>query len=724
MYTKQKATVSIIIPYYNSMEFIGDCLNSVLSQTYMNLEIIIINDGSDAENTGYIETLQDDKRIVYLKNESKQGVAYSRNKGLSSATGEFVFFLDSEDILAEEAIEILLAHIEEAPAIAGRTKRLLRPTDLEVPQPLEVIVTPKPSQKIFHSGSILNVLIRSSFIKEHMVRFYEGTEGATDISGIIPFLLYVKSLPYLNIRTYFQRVRNDPISNPSLVQRSIQERTRDFIKVYMEMNQQYGTSQPVKEYLDGLLLRFYRRQVINIFKDQKHLDEFFNLLSSAMKILNPASIASQPSHIKREVNQLRAGNKNKFIKGYRFHVEARDFKNAIKGFTRLKRYIYNKFFLRFPMKDNYIIFESFLGKNYSDSPRNIYEYIIENNLDYKCIWVFNDKHRQIPGNAKIVKRFSLAYYYYFAVSKYWINNMRQPLHLVKREGNVFLETWHGTPLKKLVFDMKDVYSANPRYKRDFYMQSRAWDYLLSPNRYSSEIFRSAFKFDNEMLEFGYPRNDILYSPQKEEIVARVKKNIGIPDNKKVVLYAPTWRDDDFYEPGKYKFQLQLDLHKMKETLGDDYVVALRMHYFIADDINVEGLDGFAFNLSKYDDIAELYLISDILITDYSSVFFDYANLKRPILFFTYDLDKYRDQLRGFYLDFENEGPGPLLRTSDAVIDAIANIDEINEQYSDRYAAFYERFCSWHDGKSTEKVVKRVLLGEDPSFQKQSENYGG
>jgi len=136
------------------------------------------------------------------------------------------------------------------------------------------------------------------------------------------------------------------------------------------------------------------------------------------------------------------------------------------------------------------------------------------------------------------------------------------------------------------------------------------------------------------------------------------------------------------------------------------------------------LDGFAFNLSKYDDIAELYLISDILITDYSSVFFDYANLKRPILFFTYDLDKYRDQLRGFYLDFENEGPGPLLRTSDAVIDAIANIDVISEQYSDRYAAFYERFCSWHDGKSTEKVVKKVLLGEDPSFQKQSENHGG
>lgn len=713
MNTKQKQTVSIIIPYYNSMEFIGDCLNSVLSQSYSNLEIIIINDGSDTENTGYIETLLQDKRIVYLKNESKQGVAYSRNRGLSTATGEFLFFLDSEDILAVQAIEVLVENIGESPAIAGRTKRLLRPTDLEpAANPPELLVTKKVAADIFRSGSILNVVIKNSFIKEHNIRFFEGTEGATDISGVIPFILYVKSLPRLNILTYFQRVRNDPISNPSLVQRPIGERTRDFIQVYQEMNKQYGKHEQVKEYLDGSFLRFFRRQVINIFKEKDHQDEFFDLLSTVAKALNPASLSNQPSHIKREIKQLRAGDKDKFLKGYRFHVEARDFKNAIKGFTRLKRYIYNKFFLRFPLKENYIIFESFLGKNYSDSPRNIYEYIIENNLDYQCIWVFNDKNRKIPGNAKIVKRFSLAYYYYFAVSKYWINNMRQPLHLVKREGNVFLETWHGTPLKKLVFDMKDVYSANPRYKRDFYMQSRAWDYLLSPNKYSSEIFRSAFKFDNEMLEYGYPRNDILYSPQKDEIVARVKKSIGIPEDKKVVLYAPTWRDDDFYEPGKYKFQLQLDLHKMKEILGDEYVVVLRMHYFIADDINVEGLDGFAFNLSKYDDIAELYLISDILITDYSSVFFDYANLKRPILFFTYDLDKYRDQLRGFYLDFENEGPGPLLRTSDAVIEAIANIDEVTKEYVGRYDAFYERFCSWHDGKSTEKVVKKVLLGEE------------
>ncbi|AZU64000.1 bifunctional glycosyltransferase/CDP-glycerol:glycerophosphate glycerophosphotransferase [Neobacillus mesonae] len=712
MVNKQNQRVSIIIPFYNTLEFVEDCLNSVLKQTYSSIEIIVINDGSDSENTRYLESLIVDDRIVYLKNETRRGVAYSRNKGLKAATGEFVFFLDSDDLLTEDAIELLVAQIQEYPVVVGRTKRLLRPSDLEFSVDSSELAAERSKETLFKAGSILNVLIRSEFIKEHHIEFSEGTEGYSDLSAVIPVILHSKDLPSINIPTYYKRVRNDPISNPSLVQRPIDERTHEFITVYKGLRNKYGKYVEAKQYLDQTFLRFYRRQVINIFKDVNRFDEMFDLTASAVKVLNPNSIASQPSHIKKELKQLKNSNKVKFQKALRFHIEAWDFKNAIKGFTRLKRYIYKKVFLKFPLKENYIIFESFLGKNFSDSPRNIYEYIIENNLDYQCIWVFNDKNRKIPGNAKIVKRFSLAYYYYFAVSKYWINNMRQPLHLVKRDGNVFLETWHGTPLKKLVFDMKEVYSANPRYKRDFYMQSRAWDYLLSPNRYSSEIFNRAFKFDNEMLEYGYPRNDILYSPKKDEIAERVKETIGIPKDKKVVLYAPTWRDDDYYEPGKYKFQLQLDLHKMKEVLGDEYVVALRMHYFIADDINVEGLDDFAFNLSKYDDIAELYLISDILITDYSSVFFDYANLKRPILFFTYDLDKYRDQLRGFYLDFENDAPGPLLRTSDEVIEAIANIETVKKEYASRYEGFYEMFCSWHDGKSTEKVVKKVLLGEN------------
>jgi CDP-glycerol glycerophosphotransferase len=281
--------------------------------------------------------------------------------------------------------------------------------------------------------------------------------------------------------------------------------------------------------------------------------------------------------------------------------------------------------------------------------------------------------------------------------------------VIKRQGNIFLQTWHGTPLKKLVFDIDDISSATPKYKQQVYKQSRAWDYLIAPNAFSSETFRRCFMFDNEMLETGYPRNDILHDPNRDAIAEKIKMRLGIPKDKKTILYAPTWRDDEFYAKGQYKFELHLNLEMMRQQLGDEYVLLLRTHYFIADSLDVSALNGFAYNLSKYDDISELYLISDILITDYSSVFFDYANLKRPMLFFTYDLEKYRDVLRGFYFDIEKEVPGPLLFTTEEVVDAVKNIETINGEYSQRYKDFYQRICEWEDGHAAEKVVKSVFV---------------
>src|SRR5699024_2577482 len=142
---------------------------------------------------------------------------------------------------------------------------------------------------------------------------------------------------------------------------------------------------------------------------------------------------------------------------------------------------------------------------------------------------------------------------------------------------------------------------------------------------------------------------------------------------------------------KYKFDLSRELHKMKAQSGDEYIILLRMLYLVASEMDVTRLEGFAYDVSKYSDVSELSLMSDILITDYSSVFFDYANLKRPILFYTYDIEKYQGQLRGFYIDMEKELPGPLLMDNDEVMNAIENIDEVSEKYKNRYNEFYERF---------------------------------
>ncbi|MGK5534372.1 CDP-glycerol glycerophosphotransferase family protein, partial [Streptomyces sp. URMC 129] len=176
---------------------------------------------------------------------------------------------------------------------------------------------------------------------------------------------------------------------------------------------------------------------------------------------------------------------------------------------------------------------------------------------------------------------------------------------------------------------------------------------------------------------------------------------------KVVLYAPTWRDDQRHTASKFKLDLQVDLTAAREALSDDHVFLFRKHPKILDAIPGAG-QGFVFDVSAYPDIAELYLIADVLITDYSSVLFDYAHSGRPMLFFTYDLEHYRDTLRGFYFDFTEKAPGPLIKTSDALIEAIRDLDAVRAAYADKYAAFVKEFCEPSDGLATARVVDRML----------------
>src|SRR5699024_4424903 len=156
---------------------------------------------------------------------------------------------------------------------------------------------------------------------------------------------------------------------------------------------------------------------------------------------------------------------------------------------------------------------------------------------------------------------------------------------------------------------------------------------------------------------GLSRYELLIKIINIKYFVKIKNKIRIPTNKKVILNAPTWRDNQFYGRCRYKFNIQMDIDLLKEELSEEYVVVLRMHYLIAENLDLSNYEGFIFDMSHHEDIRELYLISDMLITDYSSVFFDYSILKRPMIFYVYDIEEYRDSLRGFYFDFENEAPG-------------------------------------------------------------------
>jgi CDP-glycerol glycerophosphotransferase len=366
-----------------------------------------------------------------------------------------------------------------------------------------------------------------------------------------------------------------------------------------------------------------------------------------------------------------------------------------------------------PKNERIVIFESFLGKQYSDNPRAIYEYMQENYPDYRLCWSVDKRYRETfqQNGIPYIQRFSLKWLFLMNRAGAWITNSRLPLWIPKPRKTTYLQTWHGTPLKRLAADMEEVHmpgTDTKKYKQNFLKEASKWDYLVSPNAYSTAIFRRAFGFNKTMIETGYPRNDFLLNKNNEEEIVKIKEKCRLPGDKKIILYAPTWRDNEFYERGRYKFDIKMDLDKMKAELVDEYVIILRMHYLIAENIDLSDYKGFVYDFSMYEDIRELYLIADMLITDYSSVFFDYAILKRPILFYVYDIEDYRDNLRGFYFDFEKKAPGPLVITTDQLIKEIKKIDEHGFRLFEEIVSFNKSFCYLEDGNASKRVVEEVF----------------
>jgi CDP-glycerol glycerophosphotransferase len=365
--------------------------------------------------------------------------------------------------------------------------------------------------------------------------------------------------------------------------------------------------------------------------------------------------------------------------------------------------------LRTPVRDQ-ILFISWKGKQCGDNPLGIAEELRRRGDDREQLWAVTDWSVPVPDGGTAVLRGTQEYYEALARSKYLVSNDDMQAPFRKRDGQVYLQTWHGTLLKRIGFDI-----ANPQFiSGTAYFDHLAkdvaqWDLLLSPNPFSTPLMRRAFRYDGEICEYGYPRNDLLRRGDVAELAARVRDRLGLPAGKRVVLYAPTWRDNQVYANGRrYRFDMRLDLERAWRELGQDHVFLIRGHHHMADDVPAGMRDGFAFNVTAYPDITELFLVADVLVTDYSSAMFDFAVTGRPMVFFTYDLAEYRDSLRGFYLDFEAEAPGPLLATSAEVIAALKDIDAVAAPYRDTYQRFAAMFCSLDDGKAAARVCDRLF----------------
>ncbi len=762
--------ISIIIPFHKGTAFLQDALQGLKDQLYKDIEVILVYDHIEENPEPILMLYQEEMDIKVHSLGEKSGVAAARNLGLSVANGEYIYFLDSDDYLQHNTLELLASAAEQddADIVYGKIKKtwLKRSSyllsieqckeDLEMDSDEEILsegsdadsrsttfsegMEPmsdeSPTEEVattydilymnrtlaykllitnkkgIKNISVLNILIRRSLITENKLRFDEKLTYLSDYPFLFYLLQHAETYSYQRDAIYVKRSHNDPINFPSLSQSFTNKDFMEYIISYKLVTGFLKRDSELLGLLDYKMLHYYSSSVApRLYRnaDEAELISQFREMHLLIKGMNPERFNRYHGYKRKLYKLLRVGNIDKSISAVTKHLAWKKFKKIMKKRRELAKTLYKYLFLKLKLKDNWVLCESFFGKYYSDNPKYIYEYISSNYPDkFKFIWVVDKKRTKIPFKHIKVKRFSIRYIYYLARCKYYVFNSRQPEWVVKREGNIFLQTWHGTPLKRLAFDQEEVTSASAMYKKQIYNQSRAWDYMIAPNKFSGEIFRRCFLFDKVMLDTGYPRNDILHSKDREERAGLIKRELRLPTDKKIILYAPTWRDDEFYAKGKYKFSLQLDLKLLKENLSKDYIILVRTHYYVADNLDLDGLENFAFNVSKYDDIAELYLISDVLITDYSSVFFDYGNLLRPIIFYMYDLDKYRDVLRGFYIDIEEELPGPMLLTSEEVLEAIHNIEQTAQEYKEKYEKLYEKYCSWETGNSSEKVVKRVF----------------
>ncbi|BBL62181.1 hypothetical protein MARBORIA2_08770 [Methanobrevibacter arboriphilus] len=394
-------------------------------------------------------------------------------------------------------------------------------------------------------------------------------------------------------------------------------------------------------------------------------------------------------------------------------------KQFIKVFVRFIIIFFYKVLFNILSTKNIIMFESGNGRNYTGNPKYIYEYLINNsnyeyNDKFKYVWSVKDTKIKIPGNPIKVKKNRLKYLYYTIISAYWIFDARHPEYLLKKSKCKYIQTWHGTPLKKLGLDIENLNMGGKTnidiYKSEIKNNAKIWDYLIAQNDFSIDAFKTAFNFKGEFLKVGYPRNDILINKKEDkDFILKIKDDLGIlnPEtkNKKIILYAPTWRDNEFYNNEIYKFASQMDFDLLKKELSDEYIMIIKYHYLVQEKIDWNKYSDFIKVADEKWDIQELYLISDMLITDYSSVMFDYALLQRPIIFYTYDLEFYKESLRGFYFDIIEEVPGPIIKNNQELSKYLKNFN-LNEyflDYRNKYSKFTRKYNQYDDGNASKKV---------------------
>ncbi|MFI7338542.1 CDP-glycerol glycerophosphotransferase family protein [Streptomyces sp. NPDC050085] len=376
---------------------------------------------------------------------------------------------------------------------------------------------------------------------------------------------------------------------------------------------------------------------------------------------------------------------------------------------RFKTRVYRRLLCRLPVSRGTVVFESHMGKCYGDSPRAIHEELIARRRGARVVWSYAKDPAGFPKDATLVRRWSWRYLWALARAEWWVDNQGFPHALDKPKHTTYLQTWHGSAYKRMGFDEIRHKTQNAPQREQLARAVGRFDHFLVRSEQDVATLAAAYRIgEDRLMRVGYPRNDRLVAARKrDESEGRFPRpalaaELGIPDHKTVVLYAPTFRGT----PKNKKVRLPLDIREFAERFGDTHTLLVRAHYMEAATLPVTP-PGTVVDVSAHHDVSELLCLADVLITDYSSIMFDYALLDRPLVHFAPDLDAYAAD-RGSYFDLRARAGGPVVETQEELHRVLAGIKEADEDWQEARRAFAAEFGAYDDGGAARAVVDALF----------------
>lgn len=356
---------------------------------------------------------------------------------------------------------------------------------------------------------------------------------------------------------------------------------------------------------------------------------------------------------------------------------------------------------RLPLNKKLILFESQLGQMPTGSPKALYDAVIQDDRfsAYTFVWSTNLSVGLRERRTKCIKRESWRYFWVLSRASILIEDQTLPNYFVKRKGQLYIETWHGIPFKKMGLDEPKI-QRSARLSRNIIERAKAWDALVTPSQYFIDTFVNAYRYPGHLLKHGTPRNDRLVGVSSK---VSIKRRLDLPEDRKIVLYAPTFREAS--RGGDGQFELPFSLHEWREQLGKDAYLLIRTHYLNKVSIP-KGFAPYCMDVSDYPELNDIYLAADCMITDYSSTMFDYATLKRPMIFYAYDYEDYTQSERGAYFDLTEGAPGPVILKEDDLYDAVKESLR-QKSVSTKYKKFLKDYCGNEDGFASKRVIDYI-----------------